>query len=130
MNTHTFLATQVELGPIQPPSQQFSVDSAARNNPGGVLTNFESMISVAIGLLTVFAGLFFVMFFFLAALKWVTAGNDSSKVGKARDEMVQGVIGLIVVIAAYGIIGLLGTIFGLDILNPSAVINTLVESMP
>src|SRR5690606_17888367 len=109
------LLAQTNLGTIQPPSDQFG--SAASVESGEqALSNLEVLISTGIGMITVLGGLFFVVFFFLAALKWLTAGGDASKVQKARDEMVQGVIGLIVLVAAYGIIGLIGSVLGLQIL--------------
>lgn len=93
-----------------------------------VLSTFETVISNALGLLTVLAGLFFIMTFFLAAFKWLSAGGDSGKVQKARDEMVQAVLGLIIVVAAYAIIGLIGTIVGINILQPAKTIMELVPT--
>lgn len=107
------------LTPISP-YQEGSADNAT------VLTNLETIISNVLGLLTVLAGLFFVMIFFLAAFKWLSAGGDSSKVQKARDEMVQAVLGLVVIVAAYGIIGIIGTIVGINILQPAQQLLELV----
>lgn len=86
----------------------------------------EDLISTGLGIITVVAGLFFVVYFFLAAVKWMTAGGDAGQIQKARDEMVQGVIGLIIIVAAYGLIGLLSTVLGLDILNPAAQIDQII----
>jgi len=103
---------------IQPVSPVYSpsADPAA---------NLEVIISTGLGVMTVVGGLFFVVYFFLGALKWVTAGGDSGKVGKARDEMIQGVIGLIILVAAYAIVGLIGTIIGIDLLNVADTIEQI-----
>lgn len=88
----------------------------------GALTNLEAFISNVIGVLTVFATIFFVVYFLIAALSWVTSGGDSGKLQTARERMLHGVLGLIIVVAAYGIIGLIGSIIGFDILNPAELL--------
>lgn len=99
------------------------VDSASGTN---AFSNVEAMISNIIGLLTVLGGLFFVFFFVLAAFQWITAGGDSGKIEKARGQMTQGILGLVVMVASYGIIGLIGSIVGLKLLNPAATLQRLV----
>jgi hypothetical protein len=121
------LIADLNLGPISPPSDKFGAGIATRNDPTATLSSLESTISLAIGVLTVVAGIFFVIFFFLAAFKWQTAGGDAAKVQKARDEMVQGVIGMIIIVASYGIIGLIGTIIGVDFLEPGLVIRQMIS---
>lgn len=123
------IAQQAQFGgPIKPVSPIYGQE-LAKDSPEALapLKDFETIITTSIGILTVVASLFFVVYFFMAALKWTTAGGDSGKVGKARDEMVQGVMGLIVVVAAYGILGLVGTIIGINILNPA---QTIFEALP
>jgi len=85
-----------------------------------------SFISTIIGTLTVVAGLAFLVFFFLGAVKWISAGGDKGKVQEAQAEMINGIIGLIVVVVAYFIVGIVGGILGLDILNPMKVINSFI----
>jgi len=123
------LAQQAEFGPgIDPVSPLYGQDAATyRADANTPLQDLETIISTSVGILTVVSSLFFIVYFFMAALKWVTAGGDGGKVGKARDEMVQGVVGLIVVVAAYGIIGLLGTIIGINILNPA---KSIIDILP
>jgi vacuolar-type H+-ATPase subunit I/STV1 len=93
-----------------------------------VLGNLEMIISNLIGFLTVIAGLFFLFYFLIAAINWVTAGGDSGKVQKARDQMVQGVMGLVVVIISYAVVGLIGSVVGIDILNPATTLGNLVPT--
>lgn len=88
-------------------------------------SQLERVVSTVIGLITVAASLFFVVNFVLAAFEWVTAGGDSAKITKARDKMVQSAIGLIVVVMAYAIIGLVSGILGLNILNPAQTLQEL-----
>lgn len=105
-------------------SNYFAKDSGESLN---AFSNLEILISNIIGLLTVLGGLFFVFFFVQAAFTWITAGGDSSKIEKARGQMTQGILGLVVLVAAYGIIGLIGTVVGLRLLSPAA---TLLQLKP
>ncbi len=93
----------------------------------GALTNFELIISNFIGFMTVLAGIFFIVYFIIAAFNWVTSGGDSGKLQSARDRMLHGILGLIIVVGSYAIVGLLGTIIGLDVLRPAdAIRDTLI----
>ena len=111
-------------GGFQPISSSYGhVYSGGSTAP---LTDFEKIVTTSIGVITVVAGIFFIVYFFLAAFKWLSAGGDSGKVQKARDEMVQGVLGLIIMVAAYGVIGLVSTIVGIDILKPASSVCTII----
>ncbi|MBP9820135.1 hypothetical protein KBC79_05370 [Candidatus Woesebacteria bacterium] len=96
--------------------------SAGSEDSDTALTNFEKIISNFIGFMTVLAGVFFVVYFVIAAFNWITSGGDAGKLQNARDRMLHGVLGIIIVVASYAIVGLLGTIVGLDVLNPKQLI--------
>ncbi len=112
---------------LQPTNAPFTFDSSS---PTSTVNSFESFISQMIGVLTIVGSVFFIGYFVMGAFKWVTSGGDTGKVQKARDQMVQGVLGLIMLVAAYGIIGLVGTIFGLNILQPGQELLNIVNSRP
>lgn len=90
------------------------------NENAALLENVEQILSAVIGFITVIAGLFFLFNFIIAAFNMITTGGDQGKLEKARDRMIHGVLGLIIVVATYAIVGLIGAIVGLDILNPAA----------
>lgn len=117
--------TDTDLGTFSPPTTAFSEGSEAGT---GALTNLETLISTFLGIITVFASLAFIVYFLFGALKWVTAGGDSGKVQKARDQMIQGVIGLVIVVISYSVIGLIGTILGLNILQPGEALKALIPT--
>ena len=110
-------------GGFTPPTEAYSSGS---DTIGGVIHNAESLISNIIGFLTILGGIFFIVYFVIAAFSWVTSGGDSGKVGKARDKMSLAVIGMVLLVMSYGIIGLVGTVVGIDILNPGEAIIQLV----
>ena len=85
----------------------------------------SSLISIAIGGITLFAGLAFLFYFIIGALGWLTSGGDKQKLDNSRDRITTAAIGLVLVIAAYAIVGLVGSIFGLDILNLGAMFSSI-----
>jgi hypothetical protein len=90
------------------------------------LNSGQALISYILTFLTIFAGLMFLYQFLRGALAWLSAGGDQKKVSDARDMITQGVIGLVIIIAAYSIIGLISTVLGLDLLNPAQLLLQLV----
>lgn len=113
-----------QLGSFEPP-----VPNSWNSNvtsPEGALSTMELIISSMLALLTALGGIFFIYTFLHGALSWVTAGGDSGKIQKARDELIQGAIGLIVLVAAYAIIGVIGSVVGLSILTPATMINNVL----
>ncbi len=122
----TLISQATDLGGFTPPTTAYSQDS---NTPDGALSNLETFVSNALGVITTVATLFFIIYFIMGAFKWVAAGGDAGKVQKARDEMTQSVLGLILIVAAYGLIGLVGKIVGLTILDPVTMIRTIIPPL-
>lgn len=109
----------IPLGTIDPVTDAYSKGSTTET---GAITNLELFLSNLIGFLTTLAAIFFIIYFFMGAFGWVTSGGDKGKTEKAREQITQGVLGLVLIIAAYAIIGLIGSIIGLDILTPGKLI--------
>ena len=62
-----------------------------------------------------------IIFFIKAALEWITAGEDKTKVTNARNTITQAVIGLIILVGSYVLISFISNLFfgdQFDILNP------------
>ncbi len=89
----------------------------------------ENVLSAVIGLITVATSLWFMLQVFLGALSWVSAGGDAQKVEGARERITNAIIGLIIVVAAWSLVGIIGTLFGLKILSPASVLTTIDESI-
>jgi hypothetical protein len=81
---------------------------------------FTSFLSATIGLLTVIAGIYFVILFMLGAIGILASGGDKQALESARKKITTGLIGLVVTISAIFVISLIGYLLGLDILNPFA----------
>jgi hypothetical protein len=90
------------------------------------LTNLEFFISNLIGFLTALGSIFFVIYFVLGAFQWITSGGDKGKLESARNRMMYGVLGMILIIASYSLLGLLSGLIGVDFLNPAEQIRNIV----
>jgi uncharacterized membrane protein YphA (DoxX/SURF4 family) len=110
---------QVPLGELKPPTQAFAPDVSSNL---GAVAPLGKVLTTLIGFLTTLAGLMFLVYFLLAALSWITAGGEKGKIETAKSQMINSAIGLIIVIATYAIVGIVGGVLGLDILNPGKII--------
>ena len=76
--------------------------------PGG-------LVSGAINLIMLVVALVFFFILLLGGLKWVTSEGDEKKVGAARAQITNALVGLAIVFAAWAIMSLIGKLFGIDI---------------
>lgn len=95
-------------------------------DPGETITTASNTLtdifSNTFGVLTIVAGLMFILYFVLGGISWLTSGGERDKIEKAKHQMTNAVIGLIIVVAAYGIAFIVGKVLGVDILNPTEYI--------
>ena len=82
-------------------------------------------LSGIIGFLTIIAGLWFFIQFILAGYAFLSAAGDKNKVTEATQRITNSLIGLVIVVAAWVIVGILGKMVGLDILNPGGILSNL-----
>jgi hypothetical protein len=92
------------------------------NTPNAAVSMFNKVMSGVIGLLTVIAALFFIFQFIIGALTLLTSGGEKAGNEKAQKQMTTGVIGLVIVVSAIFLINFIGSLIGLDILNPGAFV--------
>lgn len=101
-------------------------DLSKLTNPGAVGNRITFVLSNIVGFLTILGGIWFMIQFLIGAFKWITSGGDKNNVEAAKEHLTHAVISLAILVAAYIITGLVGAIFGLDILNPQNIISGLV----
>ncbi len=128
MTTSNLQAAVLDLGNLEPPTKAFAPVPGQTGiiAVGGPISSF---ISNFLGFITGLAGIMFLIYLIFAGLSWVTSGGDKGKVEAARNQMTQAALGLVVVIAAYSIAGVVGKVLGLDILNPVNVIQTIIPKI-
>jgi hypothetical protein len=92
----------------------------------GILINKALQILLVISTLLVFANLI------IGAFEWITSGGDKGKVDKARQRMVNSIIGLVILVSSYAILLLIIRFLGYrdlnDIINNAYQFN--LESAP
>ncbi|KKU29137.1 MAG: hypothetical protein UX80_C0019G0008 [Candidatus Amesbacteria bacterium GW2011_GWA2_47_11b] len=87
------------------------------------LDKFDTILSVTVGVMTVVAGIWFIIQVFTASIEWLSSGGEKQHLQNAQKKLTHSFIGLFLVVAAYGIIIALGRIVGLDLLiNPTKII--------
>ena len=63
-----------------------------------------------IGIILSFIGIIFLVLMIYAGITWMTAAGNDQQVSKAKDLMINAIIGLIIVFAAYAITAYIGNI--------------------
>lgn len=101
---------------------QSPLTEGAEADPGA---NIELIISNVLGFFTIIGAVFFIIYFIIASMEWITSGGDSGKLTTARNKMLHGVLGLVILVAAYGIIGLIGSLVGVDLLRPAELLESI-----
>lgn len=79
----------------------------AFQNIGGILSN-------AIPLILAFAGLGLLLMLISAGYTFLTSAGDAKKMEQGKQQLTNAIVGFFIVFAAYWIVQLTGTIFGLE----------------
>ena len=70
--------------------------------------------------LVMVGGLALLLYLAWGGINWLTAGGDTDKVDKAKNQITNAIIGMAILVAIIAIAGFLGkSVFTFDILNPT-----------
>lgn len=93
---------------------------------GNGTAQFEKIISQAIGILTIFAVLYFIFIVIIGGYNFMSAQGDEKQIETARRQLTNGVLGLVIVIIAVGLGTLISTLIGIpNILDINSLFNTM-----
>lgn len=97
-----------------------------------IITKLANIISQLIGVITIFAGLWFLFQIIYAGFSWLSAGGDPEKISHSRDRITNGFLGLTIVVGALAIMGVIQFFFGIDFLlrNPADLAKQLRGPTP
>lgn len=118
------LKNKIKLASIIAPVYADSISLKPTSNSSFTgLTNLtiDKMISGSISLILIVVSLVFFFILIFGGLKWITSGGDEKKVAAARSGITNALIGLVVIFAAWAIMTLIGTIFGISILGDLSI---------
>ena len=73
------------------------------------------LISAGIRLMLVLAAIVFFFILVFGGIRWITSGGDKAQTEEARNRITAALVGLVIVFAAWAIIQLLATFFGIDL---------------
>lgn len=106
------------IGKVSPPPGVAAYNDQAGAGSIGILIFVSNLIRLG----TVIAGIWVLFNFITAGYIYITSSGDSSAHKKVSDQLTNSVMGLVLIVVAYTIAGLLGLIIFGDpsyILNPS-----------
>jgi hypothetical protein len=96
---------------------------------GGVkaLTALTTILSSVIGIMTVVAGIWFLINFVIGGINWISAGSDKNTLQSAQQRIQNAFVGLLIVVIGWTVLALAGQFLGYDILmrNPQNLINSV-----
>lgn len=90
--------------------------------PAVQITDIGRLISSAVQLLLIVAGIIAFLYLLLGGIQWITSGGDKAGVDAARQKILHAIIGLIVVFATWSLITLLEKFLGVTIISGAITI--------
>lgn len=94
----------------------FKPPAGTKFAPLGDLT-IGRIVSGLIQLTMVIAAIVFFFILVIGGIKWITSGGDKAQTESARNQITAALVGLVIVFAAWAILQLIKTFFGIDIFS-------------
>lgn len=76
-------------------------------------------IAIIWQVIIIFGGLAVFIYLIWGALNWILAGSNPERLKRAKDQMFNGIFGLVILVLSYAIVAIVSKVTGLNILNPS-----------
>lgn len=77
--------------------------------------SFGGLVGLAISFVLIVAAIAFFFMLVLGGIKWITSGGDKGKTEAARNQITAGLVGLVIVFAAWAILTLIESFFGVSL---------------
>lgn len=94
----------------------YAVEINSTSFPAAKFSNIGILLNVALPLVMAGAGLMFLVMLLMAAFRIITHGDQPEMIKKAYSSMTYAVIGLIVVIASFLAVRVIGAIIGAQLI--------------
>ena len=93
--------------------------SITPTNKFGQLSGYTipDIISGLIRLTLVAAAIIFFFILVIGGIRWIASGGDKGQTEAARSQITAALVGLVIVFAAWAIVSLIRTFFGVDIFS-------------
>ena len=103
-----------ELALTLPNGQQVTAPASV---PSGGLSKVSQIISAGVTILIIVAAVICLFTLVQAGIQWTTSGGDKGRVAAARARITYAIVGLIVALASFFFVSLLGNFFGIKLLG-------------
>lgn len=100
------------LAQITNPALPSALGSGGRSSGGSIV---GGIISGIVGIFIVLAFILSLFQVLTGGIQWATSGDDKNGLEAARNKITHGIVGLIIVAAAWAIFTLVGKFLGVDI---------------
>ena len=100
----------------------FAQEVGVPQPPGFQIENLGLLISRALGVALMIAGILVFVYLVWGGIQWIMSGGDKTKTEEARSRITAALVGLAIVAAAWAIMQLVSYFFGISILDESAII--------
>ena len=92
--------------------------------PGGDWAGIQDLtiggiVAGLIRLILVIAALVFFFILVIGGIRWIASGGDKAQTENARNQITAALVGLVIVFAAWAIVQLINTFFGINIFELS-----------
>jgi hypothetical protein len=122
------------FGQVTPPQAVQDYDQMSTSSGAGgigILLLFSNLLR----LFTIVAGLYVLYNFISAGYLYITGSGDTGAHAKVKEKLTWSVMGLVVIVLAYTIIGIIGLVFfgnagfilSPEIIGPESVTNPIVQ---
>jgi hypothetical protein len=92
-----------------------ALPSSLGSNTG--VSFFQKLLPALISLALVVGAIIFVFMLLVGAVQWISSGGDKGNVEAARAKITQALVGIIILFAAFVIVKLVESFFGISILT-------------
>ena len=109
-----FLALTIPQGPNG--SIQLNPPNGISNDQGGIAT-VAKIVGNALTLLLIVAVILTLVYLLLGGIAWIQSGGDKQKLSQARSRLTYAIVGLVVALASFFILNIIGFIFKVNLLQ-------------
>ena len=89
-------------------------------------TQLEDILSTVLGFLTIVAVIFFLIQIILAGYGFISGQGDEKKIAASRKKLTDGILGLTIVVVAFGVTAFISGLLGLgNVFNLTEFVNNL-----
>jgi hypothetical protein len=86
------------------------------------ITDIGKLISSAISLAFIVAGILAFAFLVIGGIEWLTSGGDKTKTEGARNRITAALVGLAIIAASWALMQLVSYFFGIDVFGGNITI--------